>query len=433
MVREIARAPGPLTGAIRVPGDKSVSHRAVLMAAMAEGSSRLTGVLRSDDVDATIAAVRVLGASVDEEDAHDGRTLTITGWGPAGPVRPGAPIDCGNSGTTARLLAGVVAGWPIAITLTGDDSLSTRPMTRIAEPLRSMGARVDTSDDGCLPLTVSGGALRATDYVMPVASAQVKTAILLAGTRAAGTTRVTGSTASRDHTERMLPCFGVPVDRDGGASVDGPALLHGCDVAVPGDPSSATFLAVAAAIVPGSSVTLRGVMFNPTRIGALEALGRMGANVEYDETGRAAGEEVGDVTVSFSGALGPVSVSAEEVPSLIDEIPVLAIAASQAHGTSRFEGVGELRVKESDRLEAIGRALHALGARARWGDDWLEVTGPAELGGADLDSLGDHRLAMAYHVAGLVATSPVRIDHYEAIDVSYPDFANDVARLTHAD
>ena len=427
MDRVVEPAPCPLSGALRVPGDKSVSHRALVMAAMAKGSSRITGLLDSDDVGATAAAVVALGA---ESESLDG-VVEVTGWGGSGPRSPEAPIDCGNSGTTVRLLAGVVAGWPVTATFTGDDSLRSRPMERVAEPLRKMGASVTTTA-GHLPMTVTGGVLRALDYVSPVASAQVKTLVLLAGTRADGRTSVTEPAVSRDHTERMLPGFGVRVDRSADMVrtwVDGPMVPHGCDVDVPGDPSSAAFFAAAAAAVPGSTVRLDGVMLNPTRTAAIEVLRRMGAPVAIDRRGTAAGEEVGSITVSSAPAPRAVLVREDEVPALIDEIPVLAVAASRASGVSRFEGVGELRVKESDRLEAVGSALRALGATVRWGKDWLEVEGPVRLHGATLDSLGDHRLAMAFHVAGLSASGPVTIERYDAVSVSYPGFADDLAGL----
>jgi 3-phosphoshikimate 1-carboxyvinyltransferase len=433
MIRTVRPSAGPLTGAIRVPGDKSISHRAVLFAAMSDGSCRLEGVLDSEDVRSTMSAVSMLGASVRVLGDDDrGLTLEVEGWGAAGPVEPLAAIDCGNSGTTARLLLGVLAGWDVPVTLTGDASLSGRPMRRVTGPLALMGARVGTTEAGTLPVTIRGGSLRAARVELPVASAQVKSAVLLAGLRAQGRTVVIEPAPSRDHTERMLPAFGVGVGRHAEENecwVDGPAAVSAADLSVPGDPSSAAFLVAGALLVPGSAVKLTDVALNPTRTGFLSVLGRMGAIVSATP-GRASGAEpAGAITATFGGELRGVVVRAEEVPSLVDEIPVLAVVAAHAHGVTRFEGVGELRVKESDRLEAVRTGLDALGATVRCGADWLEVEGPALLHGAVLPSLGDHRLAMAWAVAGLAAEGPVSIEGWDAVAVSYPRFAEDLAAL----
>jgi 3-phosphoshikimate 1-carboxyvinyltransferase len=420
-------ATGPLRGTLGVPGDKSVSHRAVLFAAMAEGTSALTGVLDSADVRSTIAAVRALGARVQGEPP----SLTVTGWGAAGPAEPGAPVDCGNSGTTARLLMGVLVGWPgRTFMLTGDDSLSKRPMRRVLDPLAEMGAIAETGS-GTLPVTVRGAALHGIDYTLPVASAQVKSAILLAGLRAEGATVVREPVPSRDHTERLLPAFGVTVactDRPRSCTVRGPVVPHTSAVAVPGDPSSAAFLVGAALVVPDSGITITGVDLNPTRIGFLRVLERMGADCMLRPCASAGADAVGDIMVGAS-RLEATTVTAEEVPSLVDEVPLLAVVATQAEGTTRFEGIGELRVKESDRLAALADGLAALGATVRSGEDWLEVYGPERLHGASLDSLGDHRLAMAYAVAALVADGPVEIAGFDAIAVSYPGFAEALGSL----
>lgn len=433
MNRTFSRATAPLAGAIRVPGDKSLSHRAVLFSAMAEGTSRLTGVLDSEDVRATVGAVSALGAVVDLAEQPDGSLAgSVTGWGTRGPRTPDAPLDCGNSGTTTRLLLGVLAGWDVTATLTGDSSLSRRPMRRVTGPLESMGARFDSGEAVTLPLTLHGGALSPLDYASPVASAQVKSAVLLAGLRAHGRTRVTEPAASRDHTELLLPAFGVAVGRDEAAHaawVDGPAALTACDLDVPGDPSSAAFLAVAALLVPGSRVELPGVSLNPTRVGFLRVLERMGAAIEVEPEPSAGAEQVGRITVTQGASLEATVVAAEEVPSLVDEVPVLALAATLAHGTTRFEGVGELRVKESDRLTAVAEGLSALGATVRSGEDWLEVDGVAGLRGATLPSLGDHRLAMVWALAGLAASEPVTVTGFEAVAVSYPGFVADLEAL----
>ena len=426
----------PLRGTVHVPGDKSLSHRCVLFSAMAQGTTQLSGVLDSADVRSTIDGVCALGAHVELAPQPDhSLSGTITGWGARGPVASdGVVIDCGNSGTTARLLMGVVAGWPVTVTLTGDESLSRRPMRRITEPLALMGARFDTAEGDTLPITVHGSeGLSAIQYTSPVASAQVKTAILLAGLRATGTTSVTEPALSRDHTERVLPAFGVAVGADArhcSAHVHGPAVLTSAHhVAVPRDPSSAAFLTVAALLIPGSEVVLPGVSLNETRTGFLQVLLRMGARIDVVPWPEAGDERIGELVVAgVEGLLGTV-VTASEVPSLVDEIPILALAATAAASETRFEGVGELRVKESDRLAAIVEGLTALGADVVAEADTLVVRGPATLHGATLDSLGDHRLAMTWAVAGLVADGPVSVERFGAVEVSYPGFAADVAGL----
>jgi 3-phosphoshikimate 1-carboxyvinyltransferase len=434
----IVRSDRPLCGSVRVPGDKSISHRAVLLAAMAEGCSRLTGVLDSADVRASIAAVQALGARVEIEGqpaSASGLDLVVEGWGRRGPLPPGGAIDCGNSGTTARLLLGILTGARVECLLTGDASLSRRPMRRVADPLERMGATIELSDAGTLPALVVGGQLRAIRYESPVASAQVKSAILLAGLGAQGRTVVLEPSPSRDHTERMLPAFGAGVGRDAGelaSWVDGPVALVASDVAVPGDPSSAAFLAGAALLVQGSTVALPEITMNPTRIGFIGVLAGMGADLEVEIGGHAGAEPVGALRVSQGLPLAGVRVDAEQIASLIDEIPLLAVVASQAVGTTRFDGVGELRVKESDRLAALEDGLTTLGVVVRSGEDWLEVDGPARLRGGTLDSLGDHRLAMSWAVAGLAAESPVTICGWEAVGVSYPRFEDDLAALAGA-
>lgn len=429
------RPTAPLTGEIAVPGDKSLSHRSVLFAAMARGTSRLTGVLDSDDVRATIAAVRALGTDVRVEEEPDGSlSVSVTGWGDNGPVAPGRPIECGNSGTSARLLIGVLAGWDIEVALTGDVSLSRRPMERVTAPLAAMGASFESAG-GTLPLRVLGGGLDAIEYESPVASAQVKTAILLAGLRAHGRTTVREPAPSRDHTELLLPAFGVPVGRDTTTRsvwVDGPATPTAADIIVPGDPSSAAFMVAAGILVPGSRVTIPGVGLNPTRIAFLDVLDRFGADVRLEPSASAGAEPVGSIHAAHAAhgaALHSTVIHAAEVPALVDEIPVLALMATQAEGATRFEDVGELRFKESDRLAAIIEGLVALGGSARAEGDALVVEGPTPLNGTTLDSKGDHRLAMTWALAGLVAESPVTVTGFEAVGVSYPRFAADLAVL----
>lgn len=434
----VAQALSPLAGELRVPPDKSMSHRAVLFSAMAEGTSGLQGVLDSADVRSTIGAVRALGANVTLLPVADGSLAgTVTGWGASGPSSPESPVECGNSGTTTRLLAGVLAGWPIRVELRGDESLSRRPMGRITAPLEQMGARLRTTD-GCLPMSVLGTSdALALEYESPIASAQVKSAVLLAGLRAQGRTSVTEPAPSRDHTERMLPLFGVSVGRaeeSCSAWVDGPVIPTAAQVDVPADPSSAAFPAVAASIVPGSKLTLSHVGLNPTRTGFMLVLERMGVDLSIAVDDHGATEPVGTIVVSYREQLAATTVTGQEIPALIDEIPVLAVIAAQADGVTRFEGVGELRVKESDRLQAIVDALTTLGVVTNVDGDTLEVTGlagqpfsPAE--GALFDSLGDHRLAMAWAVAGLACATPISIDGFEAVEVSYPRFIDDMASI----
>jgi len=425
----------PLKGEVHVPGDKSMSHRAVLFSAMAEGTTLLKGVLDSADVRATIRAVADLGAHVELEAQPDGSLAgTVRGWGNSCPLPWSGTIDCGNSGTTARLLMGVLAGWPAEVTLVGDESLSRRPMRRVTDPLTAMGASYTLTDEGTLPAVIHGRAsIRTIDYVSPVASAQVKTAVLLAGLRAQGHTSVTEPSLSRDHTERMLPLFGVPVHvdpRTHTAAVDGPVVPKApAEFVVPRDPSSAAFLTVAALLVPGSHVRMPGVSLNPTRSGFLRVVERMGSGLEVVPWPESEGERVGAIVACTARSLTATTVTAKEIASLIDEVPILALLATQVAGETRFEQVGELRVKESDRLAAIVEGLTALGADVREEGDDLVVVGPTPLRGATLESLGDHRLAMTWAVAGLVASGPVVVEGFEAIDVSYPGFATDLGGL----
>jgi 3-phosphoshikimate 1-carboxyvinyltransferase len=435
-MRTFGPGSAPLLGTVHVPGDKSLSHRAVLFSAMAHGTTRLAGVLDSADVRSTIGAVRELGAHVELVEAADGSLAgTVRGWGESCPMTWEPVIDCGNSGTTARLIMGVLAGWPTRVTLTGDESLSKRPMRRVTEPLRRMGAEIETTEAGTLPITIKGCALlKAIEYDSPVASAQVKSAILIAGLRASGRTSVTEPALSRDHTERLLPAFGVQVEvapEHCVAAVEGPAIpVTAGEVVVPRDPSSAAFMVVAGLIVSGSKVVLPGVSLNETRTGFLRVLERMGAHIEVVPWPEAGTERVGEIVAKHTPGMVATRVRAEEIPSLVDEVPILALAAAFATGETVFENVGELRVKESDRLAAIVDGLTALGVSARVEGDSLVVSGPSKLSSAKMDSLGDHRLAMTWAVAGLVADGPVQIDRFEAVDVSYPRFAEDLAALT---
>ncbi|MDY0087452.1 MAG: 3-phosphoshikimate 1-carboxyvinyltransferase [Coriobacteriia bacterium] len=426
------RPPCPLTGTIDVPGDKSLSHRAILFAAMAEGASHLSGILESTDVQATINAVRALGAEVESRSVSGEHELVVTGWGSIGPKAPREPIDCENSGTTARLLSGMLAGWNIEVTLHGDASLSRRPMKRVIDPLEQMGARFESAD-GRLPITVRGGGLTTIAYEGAVASAQIKTAVLLAGMQAEGRTSVREPAASRDHTERLLPEFGVSVGTDSvrhEAWVDGPVTPVAANIVVPGDPSSAAFIIAAGLLVLNSEIAVRDMSINPTRVAFLDVIERMGADVMIEPRTPASFEPVGTVHVRFTRPLHATTVRAHEIPALIDEIPVLALIATQAEGVTRFEHVNELRVKESDRLAAIIEGLTELGAHVHADGDDLLVCGPSELHAGTLYSRGDHRLAMAWALAGLISSGPVTVKGFEAVDVSYPGFARDLSRLS---
>lgn len=426
----------PFAGTIRVPSDKSISHRAVLFAGLAQGVSHLEAVLPSADVQATIRAIRALGARVDLVAGPHGLVGEVEGIGLAAskPTRP-LVIDCGNSGTTARLLMGALAGLDVEATLVGDASLSARPMRRVTDQLSKLGARFE-SDGGHLPVRiVRAGALHGAHVVTEQASAQVKSAILLAGMRASGTTSVTEPAKSRDHTELLLPAFGVDVDVDGlTASIEGPVLMHAHDMTVPADPSSAAFVAVAATICAGSDVLLERVTLNPTRTGAFEVLRRMGACLDVVNEHAEGAEPVGDVRVVHAPELVATSVSPAEIPTLIDEIPILAVAAAFARGETVFESCGELRVKESDRMAAIIEGLGAFGIRAYAEDDDLHVIGmagsPAHVPErVVLGTHGDHRLAMTWYLAGELFDVDVELDDSACVRVSWPDFFADIESL----
>jgi 3-phosphoshikimate 1-carboxyvinyltransferase len=408
-----------LVGHIAVPGDKSISHRALLLGAICDDETHVTGFGRSADTEATIAAVRALGVEVDDEGPE---TLLVQGKGLAGLSAPDGPVDCANAGTLVRLLTGILAGQSGTFALTGDDSLSRRPMTRIAEPLGRMGARVETTD-GHLPLSIEGGRLHAIDYALPVASAQVKSAVLLAGLYADGETTVVEPAPTRDHTERMLEAAGAPVTiRPSSVTVSRPQRLSLGRLEVPGDFSSAAPFVVAATLVPGSELHVHGVNLNPRRTGLLAILERMGARITVYNRRDVGGEPAGDLEVHTAPLVGAV-VGRDEVPVAIDELPLFALAAACARGESVLRGAEELRAKESDRIDATVDALRALGVRARATDDGLRVTGvPARLRGGRIASRGDHRLAMLGAVAGLASREGVRIDDAGAVAVSVPGF-----------
>jgi len=417
-----------LLGEGRVPGDKSVSHRALMIGGLAVGGTRITGLLEGEDVLATAAAMRALGAQVERGD--DG-VWQVFGCGVGGLRAPEDVIDMGNSGTGVRLLMGILASHPFSATLSGDASLRSRPMERIMAPLREMGTAFTANQGGQLPITVSGSDdLLPISYELPVASAQVKSAVLLAGLAAPGVTTVIEPVPTRDHTERLFRHFGADVevtDLDGGRrriSLTGQPELMGRDVIVPADISSAAFPMVAALSVPGSELTLKAVGTNPLRAGLLETLKEMGADLEITNESGADGEPVADITVR-AGPLHGVDVPAERVPSMIDEFPVLAVAAASAEGTTRMTGLAELRVKESDRLALMAKGLAACGVQVEETEDSLTVhgTGDAPAGGVTIDAELDHRIAMAFLVLGLVSAAPIRVERAETIATSFPGFA----------
>ncbi|MFQ5564407.1 MAG: 3-phosphoshikimate 1-carboxyvinyltransferase [Parvularculaceae bacterium] len=420
-----ARAGGSLSGRIRAPGDKSISHRAVLMGATASGRTRIRGLLEGEDVLRTAAAMRALGAAVERNRGPAGPVWGIEGGAWRAPDRP---LYFGNSGTGVRLAMGAVAGAGVSARFEGDASLRARPMGRVLEPLRAMGLKAQ-SRDGRLPVAIdAGGPLRAIDYALPTPSAQVKSALLLAGLGAAGMTIVREPVLCRDHTERMLAAFGANLeiaDKDGvrTIAVEGGQRLTAAEINVPGDPSSAAFPVVAALITPGSDVIVENVLINSLRIGLYKTLLEMGADLAFENERVENGEPVADIRARHS-ALEGVTVPAERAASMIDEYPALSVAAAFADGETLMQGIGELRVKESDRLTACEAGLEAAGVAVESGPDWLRVIGdgaPAK-GGARIETQFDHRIAMSFLVMGLAAREPVEIDDGAMIATSFPGF-----------
>ncbi len=435
---------GALRGAITAPGDKSISHRAIICGALAEGETVIDGLLESADVLATIAAMEHFGARINKAD-HD--HWSVVGVGSGGLRQPTAPLDFGNSGTGVRLIMGVMASAPLRVTFSGDSSLRARPMGRILKPLRLMGAEVsgthDAGQDDHLPLTVTGASRpQAITYRLPVPSAQVKSALLFAGLNIEGETCVIEPEATRDHTERMFKAFGVDLVQDTTPEghrrvrLQGRAPLTSCALRIPGDPSSAAFMTVAALIVPGSEITITNVLVNPSRIGLYLSLREMGAKITFTNQREVSGEPVADLHVQASVLKG-VSVPAERAPSMIDEYPILAIAAAYAEGATVLSGLAELRVKESNRLSAIAAGLQACGVRVEEGTDSLTVhgrggEGPASVaipGGAQILSHHDHRLAMSFLVMGLAAKDPITVDGADMIATSFPGFVDTMTAL----
>jgi len=419
-VRAFRTVPGGVTsGELRVPGDKSISHRSLMLGAIAEGDTRVSGFLEGEDCLATLGALEAMGVAVERE---PGGALRVRGVGADGLAAPAAPLDLGNSGTAMRLFCGLLGGQPFRSVLTGDASLLKRPMGRVIDPLALMGVDID-SESGRPPLVIRGRRpLDAIDYLLPVASAQVKSAILLAGLYARGATRVTEPEVTRDHTERMLTAMGARLHRSGNTILlEGPSRLQGIEIPVPGDLSSAAFFLVAGALAADDGLVIRNVGVNPTRTGVIGILREMGADIEIAGERLAGGEPVADITVRRS-ALRGIDVDPEFVPLAIDEFPVLFVAAACAEGETLFRGIGELRVKESDRIAAMAEGLRRLGVEVEETVDSARIRGVGRLTGGRVDSHGDHRIAMAFAVAGLVAEEAIEIDDVANVATSFPGF-----------
>jgi 3-phosphoshikimate 1-carboxyvinyltransferase len=410
---------GPLHGEIRVPGDKSISHRAIMLAAIAEGTSRISGFLEGEDTRATARAFTDMGVRIDVPQASE---RIVHGVGLHGLRAPTQPIDCGNAGTGMRLLTGLLAGQNFDSILIGDESLSRRPMRRVIEPLSRMGAKIEAGEGGLPPLHISGKrTLCGMDYELPVASAQVKSAILLAGLYAQGETRIREPHPTRDYTERMLATLGWPIEfAPGRAGLSGGHRLCATDIDVPADFSSAAFFLVAASLVPGSELLLRDVGVNPRRTGLLSALRLMGADIRESNPREMGGEPVADLIVRYAPLRG-IDVPVELVADMIDEFPILFVAAAAAQGTTRVRGAAELRVKESDRIAVMAAGLRTLGIAVEETPDGAIIEG-GMFGGGEVNSAGDHRCAMSFAVAGLLAREPVRIRDCANVATSFPGF-----------
>lgn len=411
---------GSLSGEIDVPGDKSISHRAVMLGAIAAGTTRISNFLESGDVLATLNILRELGVAITGPRQGE---VSIVGAGMRGLKAPSRPLDCGNSGTSMRLLCGILSAQNFDSVLTGDASLRRRPMLRVTEPLGRMGARIEASADGLPPLRIAGGAaLRGIAYPMPVASAQVKSALLLAGLYARGRTRIREPAATRDHTERMLAAFGCMLERDGSEmSIDGVSELKAAEIHVPADLSSAAFFIAGASIAAGSDIVLRKIGVNPTRNGVIEILRLMGADITICNETMLGFEPVADIRVRHAKLKG-IEIPSRLIANAIDEFPVLFIAAAHAEGETRLSGAHELRLKESDRIEAMADGLKALGVRAAASEDGIRISGGGSIEGGTIESHGDHRVAMAFAIAALRAKNPIIVRDCANVATSFPGF-----------
>jgi len=414
----------PLSGTARAPGDKSISHRSMIFGAMAQGTTHVSGLLEGADIMSTASVMEALGAVITK--TGDG-SYTVQGCGESGLQTPKADLDCGNAGTGVRLIMGACAGYKLSATFTGDASLSSRPMNRILNPLREMGVTAQAQDEGRLPVKLkSDGVLTPLTYTPPVASAQVKSAVLLAAVNTRGVTTVTEPIPTRDHTENMLRAFGgrVEVTKRNGANVirlEGPMALKAAKINVPGDPSSAAFPIVAALITPGSDIIVENVMMNATRTGLFDCLTEMGGHVQANNFRKSGGEIIADIHVKYSKLHG-ITVPPERAASMIDEYPILAVAAAVANGTTIMDDIGELRVKESDRIAATADLLRVNGVKVEELENGLKVTGGAVAGGGSVTTHHDHRIAMSALILGCVASSPVSIDDASMIATSFPSF-----------
>ncbi|WP_343753741.1 3-phosphoshikimate 1-carboxyvinyltransferase [Lentibacillus halophilus] len=419
----------PITGEMQVPGDKSISHRSIILGALANGTTTITQFLTSEDTRRTIEAFRQMGTLIEENET----SLIIHGKGTSSLLEPEEPIYFGNSGTTARLMLGVLAGLPFFTSAYGDPHLTRRPMDRVVKPLSTMGGHFDGRNNGnYLPLAIRGGNLQGIHYRLPVKSAQVKSAVLLGGLFATGTTEVIEETPSRNHTENMLRAFGADITANGHSiQVSSDKSLTAADVAVPGDISSAAFFMVAAAIVPGSELTLRRVGLNHSRTGIMDVLSSMGTEIHITNKQTTGGEPLGDITIRQRPLNGTV-IEGDMIPRLIDEIPVLALAATQADGETKIRDAEELRLKETDRIKATADELNRIGASIRPTDDGMVINGTSVLTGGRTITYNDHRMAMMLAIASLIAEETLVIDDISPIAISYPDFFQHLRRITHS-
>lgn len=417
---------GPLRGTVHVPGDKSITHRALILSALAEGDSTIRGYCRGEDCLHTLSALQKLGIPIEIEPDQ----VHVSGKGLWGLTEPAEPLDCGNSGTGLRLLTGVLAGQQFFTVLTGDASLRSRPMGRIVTPLQLMGAHIQGRKGGNLaPLAVTGSRLKGSDYVSPVSSAQIKSAVLLAGLFAEGETRFSEPLQSRDHTERMFRFFGIPFDVEGNSiRVTGGQSFQAKDLFVPGDLSAAAFFIVGASIVPDSEVRIPNIGLNPARTGILDILTEMGANIQIDNQRDESGEPVGDLVIRTAPLHG-IAIGASQVPTTIDEFPIFCVAAALAQGKTTVTGAEELRVKETDRIQAMATELKKLNVAIEETPDGFVVQGGSSLQGGHCQSYGDHRVAMAIAIAGLTAESPTVIDDTDCIETSFPGFHDKLLEL----
>ncbi|MGD6831533.1 3-phosphoshikimate 1-carboxyvinyltransferase [Sutcliffiella halmapala] len=426
-MKKLTRTASGLNGSIDIPGDKSISHRSVMFGSLAKGKTTVENFLPGEDCLSTISCFRKLGVEIEQKES----SVTIHGKGMGSLKEPSEVLDVGNSGTTARLMMGILSGLPLHTVLIGDASIAKRPMKRVTDPLRDMGASIQGNQDGNFtPISIQGGNLKGLNYVSPVASAQVKSAILLAGLQATGRTTVEEPFKSRDHTERMLKAFGVDLELDGcRVALEGKQELKSdLHIVVPGDISSAAFFLVAGAIVPNSRITLKRVGLNPTRTGILDVLKSMGANLTYSEVTEDGPEPYANITVETSSLTG-VEISGDIIPRLIDEIPIIALMATQASGTTVIKDAEELKVKETNRIDTVVNELKKLGADITATEDGMIIKGGAKLTGAVLDSYGDHRIGMMGAISSLIAEGETVLENEEAINVSYPSFFEHLNRL----